>query len=388
MNDKMYTFFFKGFDANPILISVKGEIKLYQLIKIYLERIKRLNLLVRNIDKIYFVYNATKIKNEDLEKAVYEYFNYYNNNITVINGYNSRFKYEIIETIKDNLYTTVYKAKSLENYSDYPEFVAIKKIKKDKRKEEMRLTKVKMNITEEDFRPKIEKFNREIQNMEKCYCENSVKIYDYYDNENEFIIIMELCDETLYDVLCKKPKNIGFSPEEIKIILLQLNNVFKLMNKNNISNRDIKLNNILVKYENKEKNKFRILISDYGVSNQISSLTQQLMTHVGTLLIMAPEILNNKPYNNKCDLWSLGVNIYLLYTKEYPYSSPIENGILNQIDKKGKSILNAIKDKSLKDLLSKLLTKDPKKRISWEKYFQHPFFGGNGNIDNNSCIIY
>ena len=92
------------------------------------------------------------------------------------------------------------------------------------------------------------------------------------------------------------------------------------MDKNNISHRDIKLNNILVKYDNKEKNKFRILISDYGVSNQISSLTQQLMTHAGTLLIMAPEILKDEPYNNKCDLWSLGVNIYLLYTKKYPYS--------------------------------------------------------------------
>ena len=148
------------------------------------------------------------------------------------------------------------------------------------------------------------------------------------------------------------------------------------------------MNNILVKYENEEKNKFKILISDYGVSNQICSLTQQLMTHVGTLLIMAPEILDDKPYNNKSDLWSLGVNIYLLYTKEYPYSSPVEKGILNQIDKKGKSVLNVIKDETLKDLLSKLLTKNPKKRISWEEYFKHPFFGGNEKIDKEGCIIY
>ena len=184
-----------------------------------------------------------------------------------------------------------------------------------------------------------------------------------------------------------KTKN-GFDINKIKDILLQLNNVFKKMHKNKIAHRDIKLNNILVKYLNKERTKFKVLLSDYGISNQLSSLTTKFTTHAGSHLIMAPEILNDEPYSNKCDLWSLGVNIYLLYTREYPYSSPVEKGILNQIDKKGKSILNAIKDKSLKDLLSKLLTRNPKKRISWEEYFQHPFFGGNGNIDNNSCICH
>ena len=205
--------------------------------------------------------------------------------------------------------------------------------------------------------------------MKNCYCENSIKIYDYYDSEKEFVIIMELCDETLYDIWCKKPRNIGFSSEEIKLILLQLNNVFKLMDKNKISHIDIKLNNILVKYLNEEKTKYKILLSDYGFSNQILQLTQQLKTHEGTLLIMAPEILNEEPYNNKCNLWSLGVNIFLLYTKKYPYSSSVEKGLLNEIKNKGKSILDVIKDETLKDLLSKLLTKNKKNRISWEEYF-------------------
>ena len=253
----------------------------------------------------------------------------------------------------------------------------------------MRYMRCTNKITEEEFKPEIEKFNREIKNMENCFCENSVTIYDYYDTEKEFIIIMELCDENLYDILCNKPRNIGFTSEEIKLILLQLNNVFKLMDKHNIVHRDIKLNNILVKYENKEKSKFKIKLSDYGVSREIFTLTQQLMTHAGTLLIMAPEILNNEQYNYKCDLWSLGVNIFLLYTKKYPYYSPLEKGILDEIKRKGKSVLEVIKDEKLKDLLGKLLTKNPKNRISWEEYFQHPFFRGNiYNNQESDCIIY
>ena len=105
---------------------------------------------------------------------------------------------------------------------------------------------------------------------------------------------------------------------------------------------------------------------------------------------MAPEILNDEPYSNKCDLWSLGVNIYLLYTREYPYSSPVEKGILNQIDKKRQSVLEVIKDEKLKDLLSKLLVKNPKNRISWEEYFKHPFFGDFVHEEEKSrfCSIY
>ena len=86
-------------------------------------------------------------------------------------------------------------------------------------------------------------------------------------------------------------------------------------------------------------------------------------------LIMAPEILKMEPYNEKCDLWSLGVNIYQLYTKKIPYNSTFEMGILKEIKEKKQSVLDIIpeEDALLKDLLSKLLVEDPEKRISFGK---------------------
>ena len=117
-----------------------------------------------------------------------------------------------------------------------------------------------------------------------------------------------------------------------------------------------------------------MLLSDYGVSNQLNSMSGRYKTYAGTQIIMAPEILEGKEYNNKCDLWSLGVNIYQLYTKKPPFSGKVGNAILKQIDDLGNSVLVMIKDEKLKDLLSKLLVKDPDKRISWEEYFEHDFF--------------
>ena len=81
---------------------------------------------------------------------------------------------------------------------------------------------------------------------------NSVKCYEYFNNKDNFVIIMELCDENLLQLLNKRLKNEnkGFNSEEIYEIMNQLNNTFKIMKEKNIIHRDLKLENILIKYNN------------------------------------------------------------------------------------------------------------------------------------------
>ncbi len=125
----------------------------------------------------------------------------------------------------------------------------------------------------------------------------SVKFYEYLWFKDEFIIVMELCDNNLSKIL--KEKKSGFKPEEIYEIMKQLNETFRIMVKNNIVHRDIKLENILVKYENEEKNKFKVKLTDYGMSKQINRM-KMFKTHAGTPVTMAPEILEGKKdYDNK-----------------------------------------------------------------------------------------
>ena len=183
-----------------------------------------------------------------------------------------------------------------------------------------------MKLTEEDFKKEISKFNRELKIMQICHCENSVEIYDYFDTEKEFVIVMKLCGSTLFKELAKTKK--GFNGRQIKEILFQLNKVFKKMNDNNIAHRDIILNNILIKYLNEDKTKFEVLLSDYGINNQLESMTGKFHTNTGTKIDMVPQILKGERYNNECNLWSLGVNIYQLYTKKSPYSRKCDNQIL------------------------------------------------------------
>ena len=79
--------------------------------------------------------------------------------------------------------------------------------------------------------------------------ENSVKCFEYFNSEDNFIIIMELCDTNLSKVLTDRilKNGKGFYSEEILEILNQLNNIFKVMKEKKIIHRDLKLDNIFIK---------------------------------------------------------------------------------------------------------------------------------------------
>ena len=138
-----------------------------------------------------------------------------------------------------------------------------------------------------------------------------------------------------------------------------------------IIHRDIKLENILVKDE-------IIKLCDYGESKLLNTLYQkENTTHAGSRLTMAPEILEDKPYDSKSDLWSLGVIIYQMYFNDFPYKANTEHALFIKItnDKNQKHIKeNSTKNKELDDLILNLLKYNPDERLNWNEYFNHPFF--------------
>ena len=72
---------------------------------------------------------------------------------------------------------------------------------------------------------------------------NSVKCYEYFNNEDNFVIIMELCDKNLLEILLKRirERREGFNSEEIFDIMKQLNNTFRIMKEKSIIHRNLKL---------------------------------------------------------------------------------------------------------------------------------------------------
>jgi len=206
--------------------------------------------------------------------------------------------------------------------------------------------------------------------------QNTVKLYEYFDMRDEFAIIMELCDCNLADILNKKKeKKEKFNFNEILEILIQLNNTFKIL-ENKVIHRDLKLENILLKKNENGQNIWKLV--DYGVSRKLITLSAQYYTaRVGTISYMAPEVILGDKYNNKCDLWSLGIILYILYFQEVPYAGDAIDAVFGKIRTKGKTLLKKSGNNNFDDLISRLLEADPNKRISWEEYFKHPFFNTN-----------
>jgi len=280
--------------------------------------------------------------------------------------------YEKIEVIGIGGYGIVYKG--------------IEKRTKDLRAiKVISLEKIQANLLLQYERNEIEKqldlcingFIEEYNNMKICSNNNnnSVKCYEYFKNKDNFVIIMELCDKNLSQLLQKRiiNENKGYNFEEIYEIISQLNNTFKIMKENNIIHRDLKLENILIKYDDKEHIKYTIKLSDYGCSKRLKSLSKNCNTYSGTLVYMAPEILKGKEYDFKCDLWSIGIIIYRLIFGKSPYQGENEIALIKNIDKFRNKIIK-IENKQLEDLIKNLLEIESSKRIDWDKYFNHIFF--------------
>ena len=227
-------------------------------------------------------------------------------------------------------------------------------------------------LTEED----VKYMKGEIEILKKMSnCENSVKLFFNYNNENgDEILILELCDCELAELLNKSKT--GFDSALIKDIMIGLNNAFSYMNQSEIIHRDIKLENIMLKYTDSSKKKFIPKINDYGISRTLQNGIAS--TFCGSPLYMAPEVILKKPYSDKADLWSIGILIYMMHFKEIPFRPTVnfcydikEEDVKKMFDKK--KAKNA-QDKELDDLMDKLLIYNPDQRISWIDYLNHPFF--------------
>ena len=160
--------------------------------------------------------------------------------------------YELKEIIGRGGFGTVYKGIEKETN----ELRAIKVIDLEEFKENL-LCQYEKGEIKEQLHLYIEQCFEEVTNMRICAKNdiNSVKCYEYFHNEDTFVIIMELCDKNLYQLYKEKTYK-RFNSEEIYEIMMQLNNTFKIMKENCIIHRNLKLENILIKYKDEEHKKY------------------------------------------------------------------------------------------------------------------------------------
>ena len=144
-----------------------------------------------------------------------------------------------------------------------------------------------------------------------------------------------------------------------------------------IVHRDIKLDNILLKSNPKDKMKPFVKLADLGVAKMIISEDEIPQTTCGTPEMMAPEIgtQGGRGYTYKCDLYSLGVTLYMMITHGFSAGSWQQKIALNKIYNEWPYFVEEIwKDYGgLKDFVSHLLDMDVDERYGWPQIFRDDY---------------
>ena len=223
-----------------------------------------------------------------------------------------------------------------------------------------------------------EDMKSEINILKKLSHPNIVRIFEFYETDNYFYIITEFCKEgELSNYL---NKNI-LSEAQLCVIFYQVFSGLIYLHQNHIIHGDLKPQNILISSieSNSEYNeKYAwIKIIDFGTAKIFKKTIIKGDDIVGTLYYIAPEVFssNYDNYDEKSDIWSVGIILYKALTKKYPFIGKSDEETVHYI-LEGEHDMRPLMNYSeeLQDLIKNLLMKDPNKRPSAIEALNHKWF--------------
>ena len=266
------------------------------------------------------------------------------------------------------------------------------------------------------------KFLDEIEILKNLEHPNIMKIYECFNDKENFYIVSEYCDEG--DLLGKMEKLGKLNQIVVKLLMDQILNAIAYLHSNRIFHGDIKLENVMLyktslresrrfsrinkdlnrskKLQNdietsfnkkkfvskksfnyiEDMNDYEVKLIDFGCSKYLVTKKDNKLTGiVGTSIYCSPEVIDNL-YDEKSDEWSCGILMYILLCGEPPFQGETEEEIFANI-KKGKYSFSKPEFSNVsdncKDLIRKLLEPNKKNRIKASEALKHPFFTENYN---------
>lgn len=155
---------------------------------------------------------------------------------------------------------------------------------------------------------------QEIEILSRLRHANIVLMFDYFETESDICVVTEFAQGELFEVL---DYDRSLPEEEVRSIAVQLVHALHYLHQNRVIHRDMKPQNVLLGSSS------RVMLCDFGFARAMSQHTRVLTSIKGTPLYMAPELVQELPYDHKVDLWSLGIILYELFCGKLPRCLPL-----------------------------------------------------------------
>jgi calcium/calmodulin-dependent protein kinase I len=202
-----------------------------------------------------------------------------------------------------------------------------------------------------------------------------VKLIDIFESPRKVYLVLELLTGgELFDRIVTVYPN-GFSERDASILINKIVSAVDYLHSKGIVHRDLKPENLLYVSQSKDSD---IKLTDFGLAKIMTS-DALLKTACGTPNYVAPELLLNKGYTEAVDMWSVGVMLYILLCGFPPFFAEDNATLFEQIIQGNYTFMEPYWNHisaSAKDLVSRLLQTDPKRRLTAKQVMSHPWVRG------------
>lgn len=217
-----------------------------------------------------------------------------------------------------------------------------------------------------------EKFIMEVSILARLDHPNIMKIFELYEDSHNFYVVSELIrGGELFDYITNKQ---SLSETLAATIMKQVLSAVNYLHRHNIVHRDLKPENVLLEKVTDSVTEINLKLIDFGTSVVVPD-TGRLREAIGTMYYMAPEVLDRR-YDSKCDIWSLGVILYILISGVPPFPGDTDDEIAHNIMANTPDFDTSLwwsVSPECRSFVKRMLTTDAKKRPTAQECLSDPW---------------
>uniref|UniRef100_A0A674GQ76 non-specific serine/threonine protein kinase n=1 Tax=Taeniopygia guttata TaxID=59729 RepID=A0A674GQ76_TAEGU len=212
-----------------------------------------------------------------------------------------------------------------------------------------------------------EESRREVAVLANMKHPNIVLYRESFEENGCLYIVMDYCEGGDLFKKINAQKGILFSEDQILDWFVQICLALKHIHDRKILHRDIKSQNIFLTKDG------TIQLGDFGIARVLNSTAELARTCIGTPYYLSPEICQNKPYNNKSDIWALGCVLYEMCTLKHAFEAGNMKNLVLKIISGPFPPVSMHYSYDLRNLLSQLFKRNPRNRPSVNSILEKTF---------------